>query len=155
MHFYSTTCHTTSARISRKLVPPHSKRTHQLHYLSNLKTSCICQHTGGVIPQTPHMTRPTDAVGTRWKARSTPMRGFPGGSVSPILEDERQDERTRGHEGQTQSATKAQTQGAMYAKTQSATTARTQGAIYAKTQEPQPSGRRQTAAFINHTVAAD
>ena len=54
-----------------------------------------------------------------------------------------------------QGAMKAQTHGAMYARTQSATTARTQGAMYAKTQEPQRSGRRQTAAFINHTVAAD
>ena len=48
-----------------------------------------------------------------------------------------------------------QTQGVMYAKTQSATVAQTQGAIYALTQEPQPSGRRQTAAFINHMVAVD
>ena len=58
----------------------------------------------------------------------------------------------RGNECQTRGATTARTQDAMYARTQSATTARTQGAIYA---EPQRSGRQQTAAFINHTVAAD
>ena len=74
--------------------------------------------------------------------------------LTSVLKDAGWDERTQGHEGQTQGATTAQTQGAMYAKTQSATTARTQGAIYAKTQEPQSSGRRQTAAFINHMVAA-
>ena len=61
----------------------------------------------------------------------------------------------RAHKGQTQGAAKAQTQGAMYSRTQSATTARTLRAMYAKTQEPQRSGRRQTAAFINHMVAAD
>ena len=61
----------------------------------------------------------------------------------------------RGNEYQTQGATKAQTQGAMYVRTQSATTARTQGAMYAKAQEPQRSGWRQTAAFIDHTVPAD
>ena len=61
----------------------------------------------------------------------------------------------RAHECQTQGATTAQTQGATTAQTQGAIYAKTQSATTARTQEPQPSGRRQTAAFINHTVAVD
>ena len=44
MHFHSTTCHTTSPRISRRRMRIQMR---QLRCLSSSKTSCIWQHIGG------------------------------------------------------------------------------------------------------------